>query len=70
MVESAIRSRARAPKSPGNPFIFWGIAAGCAGLVLVGLAAYHLKSRTEESAQARKWTRGVELLNQLTPLAC
>jgi hypothetical protein len=70
MVESAIRSRTRAPQKPGNPFIFWGILAGCVGLVFVGLAAYFFKTRSEESEQARKWKRGVELVNQLTPIAC
>lgn len=71
MAGSALRSRARAPQSPANPFVFWGILAACAGLVLVGLAAYFYKTRSEESARAAKWKRGVEILNRLTKdVAC
>jgi hypothetical protein len=70
MVESALRSRARASRNAVNPFVVWGVLAGCLGLVLIGLAGFFYKGRSEESARARKWKRGIEILNQLTPIAC
>ena len=67
------RSRTRKPskpRQPRNPFVALGVAVGLVGFLMVCIAGYWVFTRSLKRKENIKMKRGLDLLEQLVPIAC